>query len=191
MVIEYILNQKRLFDGDGEKKIAALMNSKGELDFFGDPMTEDHGIALTKYFKEHEINDATDENHFLPHVYSKEEASSKLFKNNNSNQDFNQYLYANYLIKVATDMGYIFIKNYTSFNPAVPQAVIFIPSDMNKMTVEQREALKDINYVAHNKRINISTVSYKDYKSAVNDAADSHNLNEIIYQEEESYVQAK
>jgi hypothetical protein len=111
-------NIRSLFKEDTGHHIAILINPQGKTDFFGDPVYDNHGTALEKYFKKHEIEKVPDAEHFLPHVYTMEEAKDKLFneiQDSHQHRTFNQYMYANYLITILNNMGYIFIKDFTSF----------------------------------------------------------------------------
>jgi len=171
------------------KHIALLMDKNGLVDSFGDPMSENHGMALSRYFSEHQENGSNDKNHFLPKVLSREQVNNQIFKKDKDLSqdkiDFNEYDYANYLIKVLNDMGYIFIKDYSVFETPVNIRQVYIPSDISVITDEQIEALKEIYYNSYNNDILVDVVSYKDYQNAVNDMADIYNINELLYSGEE------
>jgi hypothetical protein len=43
--------------------------------------------------------------------------------------------------------------------------LIFVPTDFSRVTPEQREILKDVNYESYARDLELNVVGYKDYKA--------------------------
>jgi|GEM_PF-4009485 len=197
-------NGERLFDEDPGNHIAIVIRPDGTKDFFADYMNKNHAQGLPEYFEEHIIDEKEDKEHFLPKPLSNEEVKNTIFKKanaiykreNNGEEDFyNDNRYANYLIKFLNNQGYILIKDYTPYKMKLSSYVvidnIYLPQDPNQLTKEQIDVLKDINARAYDRNINVNCCIYDSYEQAVLDRTTMHNLNEIIYKEEDDYVQTK